>query len=1266
MPARIQTGATERIEFAAEDGAGDPLTGKTDIVLSIRRVSDGQFFDFADLTFKAAGWTTRQQTLAEVDATNAAGDYYYDFDTATITNPTADDTYMLRAEQSPKTDCANSPFTDELKVGQYVDDIDASIAAVKAKTDNLPVDPADESNQLAQHSATQAAIAALNDLSQADVQSAMTAQGYTTARAPNLDNLDSTVSSRAMPSDIINDATPFAGADVAAILADTAAMDTRLPADPADESNQLAAHTTTQAAIAALNDLSQVDVQAAMTAQGYTAARAPNLDNLDAAVSTRATPADVLTQLGTYGAATGAQVATRAAPGDAMDLVADAVDAAALAASAVTEIDSALSSAHGAGSWEGSTATAVATAVWNEALPGAFGAGSAGKIVGDDLDATVSSRAAPGAAMALTTGAVDALWDEDIVAAHGAADTAGLLLRALGAMISQRANNPTLEALLGVADVAGNDVPEQLSTEHGAGDWRSAPVIDLLVAAQTAAVAGSTATQIRTGLTQVDDFFNNMQVVVVNVAGVAARNIDDYQQVNGAIIVSALPFAPAPGDIVVVLARTGSVPVDVAAIVDGVYSESLPGGYIGNQAGNMISDILIASEAVDTRLPSDPADESLLEAEIANLAGAGYVQGTDSLKAAHDQRVSLQASVDDISNVTRFGATIPLLERPSTGTIGYRLRVNLEDTAGNPEDPDADTISISVVNHAGVSRDANLSAPTMTKLSTGRYDVVYNVADTHALEQLIFTFAYAENGVSFAKDKSTLVTDSAEVGFTATDRATLNATAIEANVESHVQTGLTTHGYTSVRAGKIDRLDVNVSTRSSHTPADVDSQLSGAHGAGAWGGSGDWTAGEREQIREALGVDGTKTTAVGGQLQDVLTDTSAIDTRLPSDPADQSLITASIAALNDLSQAGVQAAMTSQGYTAARAPKLDNLDTNVGSRAAPGAAMDLVTNAINSSSVATSGAQEIRDSILIDSTPFAGAQVATILAHAAAIDSRLPTLPANETTQLLQHATTQAAIAAIDLQSDMTAQGYTAARAIKLDNLDAAVSSRATPGAAMDLITDAVDAAALATSAVNEIRDSLITDATPFAGADIALIKAKTNNLPADPASQTGVSAAEAAIRGGPDTLDSLSDQLDAVEVNAQAHAAAALAAYDGPTRAEATGDKDEIIDEINKTQIRFGAVYDETPDTLYVEVTAERHGQPVTVADLVSATIAVYDADDNLVFTLVDVAPDTLGVFRATKTAPGLVADRLYYARVTVVTTSDTAVGNRGFQTTL
>ncbi len=114
-----------------------------------------------------------------------------------------------------------------------------------------------------------AAVAALNDLSIADVQTAMTNQGYTAARAILLDNIDALISSRATQAQILSDATPFPGANVDATI------------------------SAVLAAIAALNNLSQADVQTAMTTQGYTSARAILLDNLDALISSRSTPAQV-------------------------------------------------------------------------------------------------------------------------------------------------------------------------------------------------------------------------------------------------------------------------------------------------------------------------------------------------------------------------------------------------------------------------------------------------------------------------------------------------------------------------------------------------------------------------------------------------------------------------------------------------------------------------------------------------------------------------------------------------------------------------------------------------------------------------------------------------------------------------------------------------------------------------------------------------------------------------------------------------------------
>ena len=92
-----------------------------------------------------------------------------------------------------------------------------------------------------------------------------------------------------------------------------------------------------------------------------------------------------------------------------------------------------------------------------------------------NLDATISSRSdfdetadpvelldTGGTAGSSASELVDDVWDEDIEAAHGGDAAAGLLLRVLGAAISNRANNATLDALLGISDVASQDLAEQL------------------------------------------------------------------------------------------------------------------------------------------------------------------------------------------------------------------------------------------------------------------------------------------------------------------------------------------------------------------------------------------------------------------------------------------------------------------------------------------------------------------------------------------------------------------------------------------------------------------------------------------------------------------------------------------------------------------------------------------------------------------------------------------------------------------------------------
>ncbi len=295
---------------------------------------------------------------------------------------------------------------------------------------------------------------------------------------------------------ILSDSTSFAGADIAAILADTnemqgklptnnimgsavkmdkddeidailadtAAINARLPPDPADASVVAASHASITADIAALNNLAQADILSdAIPFPG---------GNIDATISSRSDfdettdPVELLDSGGTAGTS---------------------------AAELVTDIEANLASNHGAGQWDGTDSdwtTAEREQIrFRLALDGAqtnptTGTGTLEDILTDtdaidsrlpsdpaDESLQQASHAQTQADIAAlnnpnATDIADAVWDEDIVAAHDTSDTAGFLLRVLGAIISQRTNNANLNALLGVSDTASSTV---ISTLQGPG-----------------------------------------------------------------------------------------------------------------------------------------------------------------------------------------------------------------------------------------------------------------------------------------------------------------------------------------------------------------------------------------------------------------------------------------------------------------------------------------------------------------------------------------------------------------------------------------------------------------------------------------------------------------------------------------------------------------------------------------------------------------------------------------------------------------------------
>jgi hypothetical protein len=117
----IQLNSTERLYGTVFNSSNVLVAGLTDVLVEIKRVSDGYYLDFNDNTFKNTGWTTREQQMSELDASNSIGVYYYDFDTTGF----SEDKYFIRVDS---VSAVNMPAEGELKVGGYIDDIDAPIS----------------------------------------------------------------------------------------------------------------------------------------------------------------------------------------------------------------------------------------------------------------------------------------------------------------------------------------------------------------------------------------------------------------------------------------------------------------------------------------------------------------------------------------------------------------------------------------------------------------------------------------------------------------------------------------------------------------------------------------------------------------------------------------------------------------------------------------------------------------------------------------------------------------------------------------------------------------------------------------------------------------------------------------------------------------------------------------------------------------------------------------------------------------------------------
>ena len=418
-------------------------------------------------------------------------------------------------------------------------------------------------------------------------------------------------------------------------------------------------------------------------------------------------------------------------------------------------------------------------------------------------------------------------------------------------------------------------------------------------------------------------------------------------------------------------------------------------------------------------------------------------------------------------------------------TDGYKITVYVRSSTSN--------VLIHPVEF--FTEDGRLDAAVSSRLPNGNVTVGGYASGMSPAEQVLST--PANKLLTNSNGHVTVATNNDKSGYSL---QTSEHTAIASSVWS-----ATTRTLSSLGNSLVDEIWHRLRS-ASNPPAGSFGYYLDARVSSVGGGTSDWTTTEREQIRYVLGIDGTKTAPTGntGWIPDIRSKTqqltftgSNVNANVSAysnglSPGEQVLATPSLkivtysggrveisstqadsisstaaslvwsAAVTSLTGANtigkrivdyldttvssrstltvsdVQTALTNQGYTTARASKLDNLDVAVSSRLAsadytapPGTAS--IANAVwsyatreltaLSSSVALSIWHVPTTSITAAGT--VGLQVKNNLDAAVSTRSIL-------TTGDVRSSTTQA----------LTDLGYTSTRAARLDNLDAAVSSR--------------------------------------------------------------------------------------------------------------------------------------------------------------------------------------------------------------------------------
>ena len=729
-----------------------------------------------------------------------------------------------------------------------------------------------------------------------------------------------------------------------------------------------------------------------------------------------------------------------------------------------------------------------------------------------------------------------------------------------------------------------------------------------------------------------------------------------------------------------------------------------------NNTSSIISEVNINEGKIDTILPEVVNSRTLIIAEVnqnevkidtltADLiaAKADIIAEVNTNEAKIDS-LTLQVGTIQNNTTSRFAVPTKLL-KPDTGTKNYEFHLRLYDSQGNAEAPD----SIPTIRIRRLDLGVDIvSGAAMTYLgSVGAYSYTYPIDAATPETHLLVEASVTEGGATRLVPAVTEVTEFQSD----LDNIQSKLTVIDGKVTS-TQSVVTnpTYGLSALKTGQtniiseVDQNEVKIDQVKARTDLIPNSPATEASVANVTA-----TVLTRPTISDINSSLATTEAAIRGvDNRDLTSVYNVFDVSglLQSDDPRLNYLDVAVSSRSTLTAANVwgHATRTLSAFVLppAEVDKIwdyatASLDTvgSIGKRLA-----DNIDATISSRATAAQVSAELAgvaqqstllnvQTLVVQKNDLNAAKIDAVQVTVDGIKEdtdRIPLTPASEPTLIAEHNTTQLILANIEskvdgvktktdnLPSDPASQGSVIQiptnpllrTDIRLNNLDASISSRST--------LTSVDLQPLAkTTEVTSSKDEILTRLVPIESkVDVVdgivdAIKVKTDNLPADPASEAQATSNKDAVLTA---IDNIPTSSGTTPEAVWSYATRELTSDPNLFKADVSdlATKDDVDGSVvNHYENCLSTVYNIITGAHDIIVWAEKNGEAVPATD---CTVTVKTAAGSEIWTDTKASPNSDGLFSFSEITSSFQVYSNYYVVITMTVDGQARTSQKSFFT--